>query len=191
MFLESLKSKSKPYHDKLELHPINKSLFLPNATKEDYIDFLEVQYHIWGAIEKKITSYQDELDRLGIVFHSRSNDAKEELQALGKSPKNIDLDNSSMETFLDALGALYLLEGSKHGAMHIIKIAKNLNDEDHKFLFLEVNPKEFFENWKNLMTATQNYLIVNNLEDEFINRVCNLYEKMGTMYDKCATTNNL
>jgi len=170
---------------------VNQSLFSSKATKLDYIHFIEVQYLVFASLEKNIKLYQFELQQIGIDFRSRANDAKNELLILGKSPIDVDLDNSFMNNFLYALAAVYLLEGSRHGNIHILKIAKNLVDDTHQFLFLEMNQKEFFENWKNTTLSIQNHIHTHQLEDKFIEVVCDLYEQIGKLYDQCTTTHNM
>ncbi len=191
MFAQMLKIKTKPYHDQLESHFINSSLFGPNPTRADYIRFLQTQYQIWSPLEEKILLFQEKLQKIGIIYNSRVNDLKDELILLRETPSKIDFDPSFMDDFLAVLGAIYLMEGSRHGAFHILKVAKRMMGEDHRFLFLEMNQMVFFENWKNFMIQLENYVTTHNLENQFILAVCDLYEEFGRLYDKCAATHNM
>lgn len=184
MFLEKLKSETKDLHDKLEEKKINKNLFSPNASIEDYIDFLKVQYSIWLEVEKELGKLIPKLKEKGIEFSSRTEDITKELLKL-----NIDIPEQKMQIDpIDDLGSalvyLYLLEGSRHGGMVIIRHIKEFMPQGYEYIFLNTDMEKFSKNWKALMMMVSKLCSEEKPQNDFIEGVSSLYEKIGSFYDK-------
>jgi heme oxygenase len=192
MFFDTLKLQTKPFHDRLEYHKLNQILFQETTTLKDYILFLDLQYCVWNSIELQIQNYQKDLIPLGLQFTSRADDAKKELESLGVIPSTIIFDTTSICNLPTLLGALYLMEGSRHGGMVILKKVKELAPQNHTFLFLEINRELFQKRWQSLL---EQLLIFSQKsqenENELITTISNLYILIERFYDEYTTLNNL
>ena len=187
MNFEKLKKLTKPFHDLLEIHAASVPLFSENATCEDYYQFLKIQYVVYSELEEKIEALAS--SEHDIAYSSRVQSIKQELESL-----NIALPEQVVVPFcldeneiLFALAALYLLEGSRHGAFMILAKVREFMPHNYRFYFLETNKEEFFTNWGNLLKIIGSLVSTQELENKFIVNVCQLYLEIGTIYDRFAS----
>lgn len=183
MTSERLKNLSKPFHDTLESHLINQNLFSQSATVSDYYRFLSLQYIVFTALEDKIQPFLSRFSEYAIVYVSRASQAKQELVACGIPLPKISFDASFITDFSSALASLYLLEGSRHGAMVILKSIRSFMPSDYNFLFLETNPSDFIQQWKNITSAMQSYSTTKKLHNKLVLDVCKLYLEIEGFYN--------
>lgn len=190
MFLERLKTLSKPFHDELEHHSINQRLFGKEVSLEDYGEFLRLQYIIFRSLEQEIVRCSPSLLKMGVEYHYRAPLAAQELEALniGVDEENILFEINDLSS---VLASVYLLEGSRHGAMVLLKMLRTIMPADHSFLFLESNPQDFMIRWKRMTQVLQEYASDKEIENTFILNVCRLYSAMGVVYDNHRTTHNV
>ena len=190
MFLERLKTLTKPFHDEVEHHSINQNLFAHEASDKEYGEFLQLQYLMFTSLEQEIVRYSSSLLDIGIEYHCRAHLAEKELKHLnipvGEEKVTFELDDLS-----SVLAAVYLLEGSRHGAMVLLKTLRTIMPSDHDFLFLESNPQEFVVRWKRMAQTFEQYASDKEIENAFILNVCRLYCAMGVVYDNHRTTDKL
>ena len=73
------------------------------------------------------------LEKYNINFISRSLDAFEELKYLNKKPSTLEFKIPLDDNFDNCLALLYLLEGSRHGALVILRKVKDYMSKEHKF----------------------------------------------------------
>lgn len=184
MNFEKLKKLTKPFHDILETHPSNTPLFSEEATRHDYHDFLAIQYGVCALLEAKID--QSNLNDYPVVYRSRVDTLKKEFESLNMPlPKIASHSPSGCDGgIFVSLAALYLLEGSRHGAFMILAKIKKLMPDNYPFYFLETNKEEFFGNWGNIMQTISTVVTTKELEDKFILNVCQLYLDIESIYDR-------
>lgn len=180
---EQLKNLSKPFHDSLENNPINQNLFSKNVSIFDYYRFLSLQYIIFTALENKIDCFLPQFSEYGIIYVSRALEAKKELEAHGISLPSISFDASFINDFSSALASLYLLEGSRHGAMVILKSIRPFMPSDYIFLFLETNPSVFMQQWKIITKIIQEKSATKEFRSKLILDVCKLYLEIESFYN--------
>ena len=186
MFLLNLRNQTKPYHDSLEHHLLNQRLFSPNFIIEDYINFIDLQYCIWRSVEEKINPYKSLLqEKYNINLISRASDAFEELKYLNKTPSRLDFKIPIDDDLCSCLSLLYILEGSRHGAIVILKKVKEYMPKEHQFYFLNTDIDTFVEKWNFIVKAIES-LNEDSLEkqEKFINNVNLLYTSMQRFYDE-------
>lgn len=191
MFSDRLKSLTKPFHDELEHHRINQKLFNKNGSIEDYCEFLQIQHFIVSSLEHQIESYYAPLLELGITYDYRAPLAEQELKLLNFPSCEEKNKNFHIDDFSSVLAAVYLLEGSRHGAMVLLKMLKPILPEAHPFLFLQSNPHEFMIRWKAIIDSLERYASTKELENQLILDVCRLYTEMRLAYDNHRTTRNV
>lgn len=184
MIHERLKTLSRPFHDHLESHPINQNLFSKNASASDYYQFLSLQYSLFLPIEVKLFDFIPDFFHYGITFHSRAIEAEHELTSLNLPLPEIRFDASSITDFTSALASLYILEGSRHGAIVILKTIRPLMLPEHPFLFLKTDPSAFMAEWKSIIKVMQEYTSTRTLEDTLILNVCQLYLEIERFYNE-------
>lgn len=192
MFLLNLRNQTKPCHDSLEHHIINQKLFQPNFKIEDYINFIDLQYCIWKSVEEKVTPYKSLLEeKYNITFVSRAADALEELKHSSKTPSTLKFEIPLNDSFESCLALLYILEGSRHGALVILKKVKEYMSQNHQFCFFNTNINTFVEKWNCITNAIEN-LNENSSqkEEKFIEDVNLLYKSIEGFYDEYSTTIN-
>lgn len=192
MFFDTLKLQTKPFHERLENHKLNQILFQETTTFQDYLLFLDLQYCVWNSIEMQIKLYEEDLQKLGIKFISRAKDAQQELESLGVVPSKITFDTTSITNLPALLGALYLMEGSRHGGMVILKKIKELAPHNHSFLFLEIDRELFHKRWQSLLEQLLLFAQKSKQnENEIISTISNLYILIESFYDEYTTINQL
>jgi len=192
MFFDKLKLQTKPFHDRLEHHKLNQILFQEKTTFQDYLLFLDLQYCVWNSIELQIKLYEKDLKNLGIEFISRANDVKKELESLGITHSTITFDTTTISNLQALLGALYLMEGSRHGGMVILKKIKEFAPPTHTFFFLEMDRELFQKRWQSLLGALLTFASKSQEdEDKLISTISELYILVERFYDEYATINKL
>ncbi|MDX9744326.1 MAG: biliverdin-producing heme oxygenase [Arcobacteraceae bacterium] len=192
MFFDKLKLQTKPFHDRLEHHKLNQILFQETTNFKDYQLFLDLQYCVWNSIEMQLKLYDEDLKKLDIKFNSRANDAKKELASFGVAPSTITFDTTTISNLPALLGALYLMEGSRHGGMVILKKIKEFAPQNHSFLFLEMNRELFQKRWQSLLGALLTFASKSQKDDDkLITTIGELYILIERFYDEYATINKL
>jgi len=128
---ELLKQNTKSNHQQLEKLLVTKLRLI--STTEDYIKLLQLFYGYFGGLEDKIIGnlsevhMDDHLERRKTL--SIANDIKILGGTLNEKAKEGDL--PQIENFLQALGALYVIEGSTLGGRVIVKMLQRQLDIEH------------------------------------------------------------
>jgi heme oxygenase len=106
---------------------VEETLALPGSirTAEDYRSWLVRFFAIYSPLEAHLARFSD-WEQRGIDLHHMGHTAalRQDLIALGSDPDSFELAPSAMlpslSSFAEALGALYVLEGSKLGGRYIL-----------------------------------------------------------------------
>ncbi len=184
MLSERIKKLSKPFHDNLESKSINQNLFSQNASINDYQRFLSLQYVIFTALDSKLNHFLPQFEKYGIVYIPRGLEAKKELEAYNIPLPKVSFDASFITDFSSAIAALYITEGSRHGAMVILKSIRSFMPSDYRFLFLQTNPSLFMQQWKIIIQTIEDYSNTKEKQKKLILDVCKLYLELESFYDE-------
>ncbi len=167
---ERLKHETHAQHERLDTSIVGKE---PFATRERYAGFVEVQYRFYAAIEPL---YRDE--RLGglipgLAARSRLDAARLDLADLGRLVPEVDpLPISHRE----ALGWLYVSEGSTLGAAFLLKAVEAIGlGEDKGARHLAAAPEGRGRHWRDFkealnavpLTAAEDDLVVSGARAAF------------------------
>lgn len=189
MFMQDLKKQTKLSHETLENHPLNQKLFQANLNFDDYCNFIDLHYNISKALEEKIIPYKENLKNdFNIDFTSRAFDALEELKYMKKTPSLLNFKLPINDDFESCLCALYILEGSRHGALVIQKKIKEYVLSNHQFYFFKTDINTFMKQWSFIVTAIES-LNENSFQkqEKFINTVNLIYTSIQRFYDEYST----
>lgn len=153
MLSTTLKEETKELHVALEktMVPMIKNI----RVKEDYIKVLELFYSYFGGLEKKVETV-GELNLPDLHLRRKKESIAEDILSLGGTLPGLTPDPylPEIDNNLQALGALYVMEGSTLGGLYISKmIAKQLDLEDGKFLSFFNGYREETENMWNAFKA--------------------------------------
>lgn len=185
MFTLDLKKQTKQYHDSLENHIINQKLFQANLNFDDYCNFIDLQYNISKSLEEKIIPYKENLKKdFNIDFVSRASDAIEELQYINRTPTLLNFKLPINDTFESCLCALYILEGSRHGAMVILKKIKEYMPSNHQFYFFKTDINTFMKQWSFIVNAIESSNEDSQNQEKFITTVNLIYTFIQRFYDE-------
>ncbi|GAA4927599.1 biliverdin-producing heme oxygenase [Mucilaginibacter defluvii] len=131
MLSEKLKDETKTYHHQTEVALIGRIKAISN--KDDYASLLKMFYGYFGGLEKHIDAAID--TTLIDDYHQRRKTSAiaEDLEALNENvPVVADGDSLPVLTnHLQALGALYVIEGSTLGGKIISKMIVQKLDPSH------------------------------------------------------------
>jgi heme oxygenase len=167
---ERLKQETHAQHERLDTSIVGKE---PFASRERYAAFVEVQYRFYGAIEPL---YRDpHLAGLipGLAARSRLGAARLDLADLGRSVPEVDpLPISQRE----ALGWLYVSEGSTLGAAFLLKAVEAIGlGEEKGARHLAAAPEGRGRHWRDFkealnavpLTAAEDDLVVSGARAAF------------------------
>lgn len=133
MILATLKQATQPLHQRLEANPYSVELMRGSISLERYTQLLQIFFGFYAPVEQllgQIGGWQ----LIGLDFEQRRKAAwiERDLRALGCDPQAIAelprcAELPAIETFPQALGCLYVLEGATLGGQVISRqIAKQL-----------------------------------------------------------------
>jgi heme oxygenase len=151
---EELKSYTQSNHQELEKILVGKMRSI--KTNADYIELLQWFYNYYAAVEEQINLYigADQLD--DHLQRRKTEDLLNDIAVLGGSVEKTILatDVPVFANHLQAFGALYVLEGSTLGGVHISKmIRKQLQNEDNQgFSFFDSYGDQTHTMWNKFKT---------------------------------------
>ena len=118
--LTELKNQTRPQHDSVEGNPFGKAMMAGTMNIEQYKEFLQKFYGFHWTLEQALSGFN--WSSLGIDFDERRKIAflEKDLRALGLTDGDIALlpkaeDLPPMNTLEDAVGVMYVMEGSTLG----------------------------------------------------------------------------
>lgn len=170
MFSERLKEETKENHQSLEriLIPQIKSI----RNLEDYARLLGMFYSYFGGLEKKIDAAVDKELLPDYDKRRKTSAIADDLLAIGASLPDLAADNDLPEItdHQQALGALYVIEGSALGGKIISKmIAQALGDSVQKALsFYDGYGEDTAEMWGTFKGILNEQLISNEEQTKVI-----------------------
>jgi heme oxygenase len=182
-FIDEIRKLTKPFHDSIERHNINRRLFIGNSNLDDYYKFLTIQYIVFRDIENRLADFTEDFNQNQIIIKHDSKKAKIELDNANIQIPDINFDTDFIDDFVSALAGYYIIEGSRNGAIVIAKELKRNITFDYDFIFLDVNPVTFFVDWQKVCQTINDGIIEYEDKEKFILTVCKLYLTMENFYD--------
>lgn len=134
MVIEKLRAGTRQTHEDLEKEMLP---FIKGATNADeYARLLHLFYGYYHPLEQGISRYLDESILPDIADRRKAGWILNDLRAMNRSGEILEDSNAPLiQSRADALGAMYVMEGSSLGGKVISKmIADNLNYPDHSAL---------------------------------------------------------
>ena len=124
---------------------------------------------------------------INIDFISRAFDALEELKYMKKTPSLLNFKLPINDDFESCLCALYILEGSRHGALVIQKKIKEYMPSNHQFYFFKTDINTFMKQWSFIVNAIESSNEDSQNQEKFINTVNLIYTSIQRFYDEYST----
>ncbi|WP_282629110.1 biliverdin-producing heme oxygenase [Empedobacter sedimenti] len=151
---ELLKTSTANYHDEIEGKLASKKLFDGTFTDQDYYKMLQVNHLFLEVYEKDIRDLlsendlhnfvQTNLDKLSLI--------EKDLNELSLSKLNISK-KANLQNRAEAIGALYVIEGSMLGGNVIAKTLKKYPDlADQKFNYFGHYGENLGQSWKTFVS---------------------------------------
>ncbi len=150
---EYIKEHTKQYHGKIENVMNSEQIFQPDYSRDDYFKFLNVQLQFLEMFEEKVFDLlQPEWnDTLQLPLRKKLAVLKNELYENGQKNESATAPFSAPLSKMQALGILYVSEGSSLGGNVIRKaLQKNAAFHNHDFQFLNCYGDKTGEMWKQL-----------------------------------------
>jgi len=154
MIADQIKNDTHTHHQALEALMVRQLKSMKSIT--DYTDILEIFYSYFGGLEQQIKLQLR--DDLAIDQRRKAGDLAADIEYFGALTPDFATGNDlpQIESHLQAIGALYVIEGSTLGGIYISKmISKQLELND-------ANGLSFFngygDNTMNMWTDFKNYL---------------------------------
>lgn len=126
LLTSSLRSRTKSIHGQLDEHLMGMGLF---SDKEKYKIFLTLQYHIHHDAEPLYSNVNLAAIIPNLRQRNRFEKVKEDLQDLG-APIPTPIKAPTFTNISSAIGALYVVEGSKLGAKYLLHYVEMMGLSD-------------------------------------------------------------
>jgi heme oxygenase len=132
MFTEKIKEATLTYHQQTEKVLVGKMKSM--RSKQDYIDLLTAFYSYFGGLEQHIERYINASNLVNYNDRRKTAALIDDLKALGGNIPPIAQGNDlpEIDNYLQAFGALYVIEGSTLGGKIISKMIQqhlHINDD--------------------------------------------------------------
>lgn len=122
MFTDKIKEATLEYHQQTEKILVGKMKSM--RSKDDYIDLLKIFYSYFGGLEQKTRQYINQENLKDYARRRKTEAIADDLKALGSTipPFAGDEFLPPIDNYLQAFGALYVIEGSTLGGKIISKM---------------------------------------------------------------------
>ena len=153
MLSDKIKSATKAEHVALE--KVTLPLIKNSTSRSAYLQLLQVFHSFFKAMEDEMTEIEELKAVPEMAIRRKSSWLSEEIKAIEADRKTeVRPLNSkpSISSLFEALGILYVLEGSTLGGQHIVKMLRNTYPEpDHDFRFFEGYGEKTFAMWQSFL----------------------------------------
>lgn len=153
MLSDYLKQNSREQHTSLEEKFRSNHIFDKTYSLQDYKKFLYANYALYHALEPSLENILSEDFKTSIQYNERKKLTiiEKEIKVL-ELPLLADLESQTIENEAEAIGILYVMEGSTLGGNIIKKhLANNIEFVDIDFNFLGIYGSEIGNYWKNFI----------------------------------------
>jgi heme oxygenase len=179
MLSERLKEETKTVHQELEKSLIPKMKAI--GDRQDYINLLGLFYSYFGGLEKIIDATFNKEVLPDYHDRRKTKSLEEDLNYFEASAPALATgsDLPEIKNHFQALGALYVIEGSTLGGQHITRmIAQQLDRVTHPgFAFFNGYKEQTDNMWSKFKACLDSTVINANQQDEVINAAGETFEK--------------
>jgi len=165
MVTDILKTKTRIYHDEIEQKLESNKLFDGTFSQDNYYKMLVVNHQFIKAYEAEILSFLNESDQdlLNRINFNKLALLEKDLEELNLNPNDITT-VTPLRNRSEALGALYVIEGSMLGGMVIAKQLKKYPElETANFNYFGHYGQDIGPIWKSFVAYLNEQLV--NEED--------------------------
>ncbi|MGF7077701.1 biliverdin-producing heme oxygenase [Mucilaginibacter sp. UYCu711] len=168
LLADQLKGRTSGAHQELEKVLVRRMRAMRGL--EDYIQLLQSFYGYFGALEDRINFFIGRAELPDYLLRRKSESLAKDIISLGgKVPDKAGVDNIPMiENYLQAFGALYVMEGSTLGGQIITQmLTKQLRLQDKGLLFFSSYGEHLETMWATFK-MTLNRQATSNAEAEIV-----------------------
>ena len=157
MLSKTLKERTLTAHQELEKKLVAKMRDLGSLA--DYAKLLQLFHTYFGALEQHVSAFVDETILPDCAARRKSTAILEDLITLDAPVPPVTTELPEISNTAQALGALYVMEGSTLGGRHIRKmLARQLHmDEDHATSFFGGYGEDTDRMWENFKSALDRF----------------------------------
>lgn len=178
MVTDILKKETKQFHDEIEQKLESNKLFDGTFTQTNYYKMLLVNHQFIKAYENEIFSYLNDADKdlLNRINFNKLDLIEKDLQELQLTPNEVGVINQ-LSNRAEALGALYVIEGSMLGGMVIAKQLKRFPElETASFNYFGHYGQDIGPIWKEFINYMNNQLIDENEQNNALQGAIKAYQ---------------
>lgn len=153
LLTSSLRTRTKSVHGKLDEHLMDMGLF---SDKEKYKIFLTLQYHIHHDASQLYSNSDLAAIVPNLRLRNRFDKVKEDMQDLGV-PVPSTIKPLTFNNISSAIGALYVVEGSKLGAKYLLHYVGMIGlSDEYGAKHLGADDEGRGASWRSFQTAIDN-----------------------------------
>ncbi|RLZ08730.1 biliverdin-producing heme oxygenase [Faecalibacter macacae] len=178
MVTELLKTETRQYHDEIEQKLESNKLFDGTFTQDNYYKMLVVNHQFIKAYETEIHAFLNNSDKelLNRINFNKLSLIEKDILELKLSPKEIGTINH-LKNRAEALGALYVIEGSMLGGMVIAKQLKKYPDlETANFNYFGHYGQDIGPIWKAFVNYLNEQIIDENEKQDTLQGAVKAYQ---------------
>jgi heme oxygenase len=168
--MQRLKEETAQAHKDTEKHSKGSEIMSRQLSLEGYSEILMKNYQVHEHFETCLQKVQglDELFGNELNERWRTDSLKADLQKLGADPIKFDGELPVPLTIAEALGCMYVLEGSTLGGAVIMRQLQHISDISEKdaFAFYGFYGKELGKKWQEFGLILTNFASKHKAEDE-------------------------
>ncbi|MGR3810890.1 biliverdin-producing heme oxygenase [Jiulongibacter sp. NS-SX5] len=174
--LLSEKLKESTYQSHIGLEKLTVPLIRQSTSRENYTKLLGLFYDYFNELDKKIADIAEIREVPDFSKRRSSSWLKQEIESLGLEVSDEEVSSApQINSAFEALGAMYVMEGSTLGGQHITKmLGKLYEDKDHDFIFFNGYGEQTHAMWANFKEYLNS--IPENAHDEVIKSANETFE---------------
>lgn len=175
-----LKEETKTAHQALEKKVILQLKAI--RSEADYASFIQAFYLYFNALEKKLAAYINDTVLNDLSIRRNSNHLKADLHDLGfENSQEHKLQLPTIESLPQALGAMYVMEGSVMGGPIIVEMLRK-HGLTKGFSFFSGYGAETGAMWNNFVTVLNERLQNAHAQQEAISAASDTFEKFQFVF---------
>ncbi|MEH6308609.1 biliverdin-producing heme oxygenase [Olivibacter sp. CPCC 100613] len=182
MLSTKIKEATKVPHQQLEGVVVRKLKTI--SSDKDYAEFLKFFYMYFNAVERAIKPYIT--PAVLSDYHERRNSSfiRKDIESLGENTDNLpDVEVLAVGTVQEALGALYVLEGSIMGGSIIVKMLEKLGITKGLSFFSGYG-EQTQDKWRIFINILNEKAATPEQEELAIKAACRTFELFGETFKR-------
>lgn len=190
MITQRLKEETRPNHEHTEEIAYSKEIMSRTLTAEEYRKLITNTYFVHSVIENQVEKIEALLKDSDLELDTRkkSHLLEKDLQNLGLEPSKIAAPSIefNISTLEEALGAMYVLEGSTLGGMYIYKALQrnpNLEKENiSEFNYYNCYGEATRDRWAKFQEVLVKYAANKESEDAIVENAKRTFDYLSEVF---------